>query len=537
MSTVEIIGRGKSHYGLEHHGLTNQKAIYWNSATEVLYEEAIKRGEGLLAHDGALVVRTGRHTGRSAKDKYIVRNEESESRVWWENNAAIPQSVFDALYLRVSAYLQNRDVFVQDCYAGADPRYRVPIRVVTETAWHALFARTLFLREYEATKLAQHIPEFTVIHVPSFLAIPEIDGTKSPTFVVLDFARKLVLIGGTHYAGEIKKSIFTLMNYVLPQRGVLSMHCSANYGKGKDDTAIFFGLSGTGKTTLSADSTRTLIGDDEHGWSDNGVFNIEGGCYAKMIRLSPIGEPEIFAATRHFGTVLENVVLDEHSRVLDLDDASITENTRGAYPVTQIANMTRDGLGGIPRHIVMLTCDAFGVLPPIARLTSEQAMYHYISGYTAKVAGTEMGVTEPVATFSACFGAPFLPLHPSVYAKMLGEKIAQHKVKIWLLNTGWTGGPYGIGERMSLSYTRAILHAALDGHLDQVEYTKNPVFGFEIPTTCPNVPENILNPRNTWEDKAAFDAQEKRLAAMFIRNFAKFESMVEANICAAGPRL
>jgi phosphoenolpyruvate carboxykinase (ATP) len=442
---------------------------------------------------------------------------------------------FDLVHRRLLAYLQGKDLFVQDCFAGADPAYRLPIRVITETAWHNLFARNMFIQP-NREQLATHVPQFTVINAPNFQADPEVDGTRSEVFVVIHFGRRLVLIGGTQYAGEIKKSIFTVLNFLLPQQNVLSMHCSANIGSNQE-SAVFFGLSGTGKTTLSADPTRKLIGDDEHGWSDRGVFNFEGGCYAKVIRLSAQSEPEIYETTRRFGTILENVALDSASGRLDLNDSSLTENTRAAYPISHISNATRDGLGGHPTHIIMLTADAFGVLPPIAKLTPAQAMYYFLSGYTAKVAGTEKGVTEPQATFSTCFGAPFMALSPTVYANLLGAKIARHKVDVWLVNTGWSGGPYGVGQRMKISYTRAMINAALNGELRDIPTTRDPNFGIAVPTSCPNVPAEVLNPRNTWADKAAYDTQARALASMFIDNFKAFAGEVSSEVNLAGPVL
>jgi phosphoenolpyruvate carboxykinase (ATP) len=531
---METQGLTQGHVGLEHHGIRNVNAVYWNLPAPRLYEEALRRREGRLAHLGPLVVRTGHHTGRSPNDKFIVREESSADKVWWgKANRPMEPSAFAALHRRLLAYWQGRDLFVQDCFAGADPDYRLPIRIITETAWHSLFARDMFVRA-TAEELARHTPQFTVIHAPSFHADPQVDGTASEVFVVIDFADKLVLIGGTQYAGEIKKSIFTVFNYLLPQRQVLSMHCSANIGAA-GDVAIFFGLSGTGKTTLSADPTRTLIGDDEHGWSDNGVFNIEGGCYAKVIRLSPQAEPEIYETTRRFGTILENVGFDSETGRLDLDDSSLTENTRAAYPISHIANATRDGIGGHPGNIIMLTCDAFGVLPPIARLTPVQAMYHFLSGYTAKVAGTERGVTEPSATFSTCFGAPFMALSPTVYADLLGEKIARHRVNVWLVNTGWSGGPYGVGERMKIAHTRALVDAALSGALENVPTVRDPNFGITVPTDCPGVPAEVLWPRNTWADPAAYDTQAHTLAGMFAENFRAYSDRVGIEVRGAGP--
>lgn len=521
--------------GLESHGIRNVNAMYWNLSTSLLYEEAIRRREGHIAHLGPLVVRTGNHTGRSPNDKFIVEEPSSASTVWWGKvNQPITPANFDTLYRRMLAYLQGKDLFVQDCYAGADPAYRLPIRVITEYAWHSLFAHNLFIHA-KPEELAAHRPEFTVIDVPNFHAEPDIDGTRSEVFIVLNFERRLVLIGGTQYGGEIKKSIFTALNYLLPQQHVLSMHCSANIGS-QGDVAIFFGLSGTGKTTLSADPSRTLIGDDEHGWSDRGVFNFEGGCYAKVIRLSREAEPEIYETTRRFGTLLENVSLDAASGRLDLDDDALTENTRAAYPIDYIPNAAPDGLGGHPTNIVMLTADVFGVLPPIARLTPEQAMYHFLSGYTAKVAGTERGVTEPQATFSTCFGAPFMVLPPTVYANLLGEKITKHYVNVWLVNTGWSGGPYGVGQRIKIGNTRAMIHAALNGTLSSIETRLDPIFGLAVPISCPDVPTEVLDPRTTWADSTAYDAQAHKLAEMFHKNFKNFEGQVSEQIRDAGPR-
>jgi phosphoenolpyruvate carboxykinase (ATP) len=533
---METQNAAHSRYGLEKHGIQNVSAVYWNLPAPHLYEEAIRRREARLAHLGPLVVRTGHHTGRSPNDKFVVREPSSADRIWWgKANRPMEPDAFATLYRRLLAYWQGRDLFVQDCFAGADPDYRLPLRVITETAWHSLFARDMFVRA-TAEELAGHVPQFTLIHAPSFHAVPEVDGTASEVFVVINFGQQLVLIGGTHYAGEIKKSIFTVLNYLLPQRQVLSMHCSANIGAA-GDVAIFFGLSGTGKTTLSADPTRTLIGDDEHGWSDKGVFNFEGGCYAKIIRLSPQAEPEIYETTRRFGTILENVGFDSETTRLDLDDDSLTENTRAAYPISHIANAKRDGLGGHPSNIIMLTCDAFGVLPPIARLTPAQAMYHFLSGYTAKVAGTERGVKEPTATFSTCFGAPFMALSPTVYADLLGEKIARHRVNVWLVNTGWSGGPYGVGRRMEIAHTRALVNAALSGALNDGPTAPDPTFGIAVPTACPDVPPVVLSPRNTWADTAAYDAQAHTLAGMFAENFRAYADHVGDEVRAAGPRV
>jgi phosphoenolpyruvate carboxykinase (ATP) len=532
---MEDQGRNPSRHGLEHHGIINANAVWWNLTTPALYEHAIQRREGLVAHCGPLVVRTGQYTGRSPNDKYIVKEPSSEANIWWDAAKPFDVERYDKLRARLTAYLQGRDLFVQDCYAGAHPDYRVPIRVVNTRAWHNLFARNMFLREHDREKLRDHVPEFTVIDAPLFNAVPEEDGTRSEVFVVLNFDRREVIIGGTDYAGEIKKSILTVMTYLLPPKNVLPMHCSANYGRDEEDLAIFFGLSGTGKTTLSADPNRTLIGDDEHGWGEKGVFNFEGGCYAKVIRLSKEGEPEIYETTRMFGTILENVVISPSDRELDLDSDVFTENTRASYPISHIPNVAPSGCGGHPRNILMLTADAFGVLPPVAKLTPEQAMYHFLSGYTAKVAGTERGVTEPQATFSACFGAPFMSRKPAVYAKMLGDLIARHGVTTWLVNTGWTGGPYGVGSRMKLSHTRAMVSAALDGSLEGVETREHPIFGVHVPRSCLGVPPEVLDPRSTWPDPEAYDAQARKLAGMFDENFERFAKDVSDEVRAAAP--
>jgi phosphoenolpyruvate carboxykinase (ATP) len=531
---MEIPEARRSKYGLDRQGLCGLGNVYWNLSTPMLYEEAIRRQECRLAEMGSMVVRTGQHTGRSPEDKFVVREPTSEDKIWWGKvNRPIDAEHFDRLRKRMFAYLKGKDLFVEDSYVGADPAYRMPVRILATRAWHILFARTMFIPPCPE-QLVEHVPGFTVIQAPGFQAIPETEGTRSGVFILLNFAEKLVLIGGTEYAGEIKKSIFTVMNYLLPQRGILSMHCSANIGA-DGDVAIFFGLSGTGKTTLSADASRTLVGDDEHGWSDDGIFNFEGGCYAKVIRLSATAEPEIYATTRQFGTILENVGFDRTTGKIDLDDESLTENTRAAYPISFIANASPDGLGGHPKSIFMLTADAFGVMPPIARLTREQAMYHFLSGYTAKVAGTERGVTEPEATFSTCFGAPFMALPPAVYAGLLGERIASHGASVWLVNTGWTGGPYGVGERMAIGHTRALIRAALAGQLDDVPTQRDPVFGVEVPLSCPGVPSEVLTPRATWENPEAYDDQAKRLAGMFAKNFAQFADQVPSAVRDAGP--
>ena len=513
--------------GLARHGI-HPGRVFWSLSVPALHEEVLRRGEGQLAQGGALVVRTGQHTGRSPNDKFIVREPSSATHIWWSANQPFELRRFDRLHERLLGHLRGKDLFVQDGFVGADPAYRRPLRVVTETAWHSLFARTMFLPAEEARGGAASQPELTVLHAPSFQAVPERDGTNSPAIILVHVGKQLVLIGGTSYAGEIKKSVFTVMNYVLPMSGVLSMHCAANSGAG-GEVAIFFGLSGTGKTSLSADARRTLIGDDEHGWSGRGIFNFENGCYAKLIRLSPEAEPEIYATTRRFGTVLENVAMAPSTGALDLDDDSLTENTRGAYPLSAIPNASPTRMGGHPKHIIMLTCDAFGVMPPIAKLTREQAMYHFVSGYTAKVAGTERGVTEPKATFSACFGAPFMALHPCVYAKLLGEKITRHRVACWLINTGWTGGPYGVGSRIPIASTRAMVEAALSGALDGAPTRTDPMFGFAAVTRCPGVPDGLLDPRSTWRDPKAYDAKARELAAKFRENFVPFADIMASD--------
>ncbi len=523
-------------HGLEALGIVRSGRVHWNLSPAALYEEAIRRGEGQLAADGPLVARTGTHTGRSPNDKFIVREASSEKHVHWGNvNKAIEEVKFDAVHKDMMAYVQDKELYVLDAWGGADPAYRLPIRVVTEFAWHNLFARNMFIPETDAAKLATHQPEFTVINLPNFKADPAKHGTRSETFILVHYGRKLVLIGGTQYAGETKKSIFSVLNYQLPFKNVLPMHCSANVGA-NGDTALFFGLSGTGKTTLSSDPQRGLIGDDEHGWSDRGVFNFEGGCYAKVIKLSREAEPQIYATTERFGTILENVVMDPANRTLDLDAATYTENTRASYPIRFIDNAIPSGQAGHPLTVIMLTADAYGVLPPIARLSPDAAMYHFLSGYTARVAGTERGVTEPKATFSTCFGAPFLPLNPNVYAKMLGEKIATHNAKVWLVNTGWTGGPYGVGSRMKIAHTRAMITAALTGQLNDVAFQKHPAFNIDVPTSCPGVPASVLDPRTTWPDAAKYDEQAGKLAAMFVENFKTFEADVTPAVKAAGPK-
>ncbi len=519
--------------GLVSHGIRNLNSAYWNLGAAELLEYAIRRKEGLLSSRGALSVNTGQFTGRSPKDKFIVRDQLTESTVsWGAVNQPMSSESFGRLYAKALAYLQGRDVFVQDCHGGADPAYSLPIRVITQQAWHALFARQLFIRPDPAS-LAGHTPEFTLIFVPGFQADPAEDGTNSETCIAADFTRRAVIIAGTSYAGEMKKSVFTILNYLLPERDVMPMHCSANQGD-RGDVALFFGLSGTGKTTLSTDPHRQLIGDDEHGWSDRGVFNFEGGCYAKCIRLSAANEPQIWNAIR-YGTVLENVVIDPQTREPDFDSAALTENTRAAYPLDFIDNAVIPSVGGQPTNVIFLTADAFGVLPPLSKLTPEQAMYHFLSGYTAKVAGTERGLgKDPEATFSACFASPFLPRHPSVYAAMLGERLRRHNVSCWLVNTGWVGGAYGVGQRMSLKYTRAMLNAAISGALQGVPFTPHPVFRVLVPASCPGVPPELLDPRGMWKDPAAYDRAAADLSGRFNRNFRKFED-VELEIAGAAP--
>jgi len=515
---------------LERIGFRNLGDIYWNPSTPVLYEEVVRRREGFLVHLGPIVVRTGHHVGRSPKDRFIVKEPSSEDKIWWgPTNLPFEESVFNGILLRLQAYLQNKDVFIQDCYAGADPRYRIPIRVLTETAWHNLFARNMFIQMRSKVELNNHEPRFTIINVPRFHAVPELDHTNSEAFILIHLGKKLVLIGGTSYAGEIKKSVFTMLNYFYPQESVLSMHCSANVGKdGK--TALFFGLSGTGKTTLSASPDRTLIGDDEHGWSDTGVFNFEGGCYAKVIRLRKEAEPEIYECTRKFGTILENVAFDQQTRRLDLDDDSLTENTRAAYPISHIPSASREGVAGHPNHIIMLTYDAFGVLPPVAKLSVEQAVYHFISGYTAKVAGTEAGIKEPQATFSACFGAPFMALPPYVYAELLMKKVKEHNVECYLLNTGYLGKPYGKGERIKIQYSRAMVRAILEGKLSQGPFREDPYFKLLVPEHIQDVPDEVLNLRLEGTEKQDYEERAKMLLSKFKENFRQFESQVPKEI-------
>ena len=527
-----------SSFGLDRQGIATTAALYWNMGTAPLVELAVKRGEGILAKDGPLVVETGKHTGRSANDKFIVRDAETESTVWWgKTNKGMTPAQFAALKTDFLAHLGSKDtLFVQDLFGGSQPEHRVNVRVITEFAWHSLFIRTLLVRP-DAAALAAFAPEFTIIDLPSFRADPAKHGCRSETVIAVNFTEKLILIGGTAYAGEMKKSVFGILNYKLPIDGVMPMHCSANIGPG-GDTAVFFGLSGTGKTTLSADASRTLIGDDEHGWSDTAVFNFEGGCYAKVIRLSAEAEPEIFATTKRFGTVLENVVIDAKTREIDLDDATLAENSRASYPIDFIPNASAANMGPVPKTVIMLTADAFGILPPIAKLTPDQAMYHFLSGYTARVAGTEIGVTEPDATFSTCFGAPFMPRHPSVYGNLLKERIAKGGVDCWLVNTGWTGGMAttpGI-KRMPIKATRALLNAALDGSLKDVPFRTDPNFGFQVPVAVPGVDPAILDPRAAWADPAAYDVLAKKLVGMFIDNFAEFADHVDEGVRQSAPK-
>ena len=521
---------------LAHQGITDLGNIYYNLIEAALVEEALKRGEGRLGKGGAFLCSTGKFTGRSPKDKFVVRTASVEKTIWWENNAAMAPEAFDLLHADMLAHMKGRDYFVQDLFAGADPLHRLDVRVVTELAWHGLFIRHL-LRRPSHDELDSFVPEWTIINCPTFKADPARHGCRTDTVITLNFDKKLILIANTAYAGENKKSVFTLLNYLLPEKGVMPMHCSANHAIGNpSDTAIFFGLSGTGKTTLSASPDRTLIGDDEHGWSDHGSFNFEGGCYAKTINLNPEAEPEIYATTHRFATVVENMVYDPETLELDFDDNSLTANTRCAYPLEYISNASATGLGGHPKNVIMLTCDAYGILPPIARLTSAQAMYHFLSGFTSKVAGTERGVTEPQPTFSTCFGAPFMPRRPEVYGRLLQAKIAKHSAICWLVNTGWTGGAYGTGKRMPIKATRALLSAALDGSLTSAEMRKDPNFGFDVPVAVPGVETTLLNPRQTWTDKAAYDTQASKLVSMFAENFSQYMPFIDEDVKAAAIR-
>jgi phosphoenolpyruvate carboxykinase (ATP) len=516
-------------FGLETHGFSNLKAVYWNLTPSALYEQSIQRGESTLSEDGALVVLTGKHTGRSANDKFVVRDANTEKEVWWDNNKSVTPEQAELLFQDMMKYAEGKELFARDCFGGADLTYRLPVRVITEYAWHNLFMNNLLIRPTKE-QLKDFKPEFTVIDLANFQADPAKHGTKTGTVICVDITRKRVLIGGTSYAGEMKKSVFTILNYLLPVKGVMPMHCSANVGP-EGASAIFFGLSGTGKTTLSADASRTLIGDDEHGWSDAGVFNFEGGCYAKVIKLSAEAEPEIYSTTKRFGTVLENVVCDPETRKLDLDDDKLTENTRSAYPIDFIENASETGRAPQPHNIILLTADAFGVLPPIAKLSPSQMLYHFLSGFTSKLAGTEKGVTEPEPTFSTCFGAPFMPRHPSVYGNLLRALKDKHNCDCWLVNTGWSGGPVsGGGKRMAIKLTRTLLNAALSGKLAKAEFRIDDNFGFRVPVAVDGVDANVLNPRNTWADKAAYDAMAKKLAGMFVKNFKKYESHVDERV-------
>ena len=519
------------------HAIGTDATIHWNLTAPLLVEAALARGEGRLAKDGPLVVETGPHTGRSVKDRFIVRDETTEATVWWgKSNQDMAPDAFARLKADFVAALGDRkELFVQDLYGGSQSGHRVTVRVINELAWHNLFIRNMLVRP-EERELAGFVPDYTIIDLPSFKADPARHGCRGETVIAVNFTDRLILIGGTRYGGEMKKSVFSLLNYLLPSTGVMPMHCSANIGP-KGDTAIFFGLSGTGKTTLSADASRTLIGDDEHGWSDTAVFNFEGGCYAKMIRLSPEAEPEIYATTKRFGTVLENVVMDADTRVLDLDDATLAENSRAVYPIDFIPNASADNLGPVPTNMIFLTADAYGVMPPIAKLTPDQAMYHFLSGYTARVAGTEIGVVEPDATFSTCFGAPFMPRHPSVYGNLLKERIATGGVDCWLVNTGWTGGKYGVGHRMPIKVTRALLNAALDGSLKAAEFRTDPNFGFQVPVAVPGIDGTILDPRATWTDKAAYDATAAKLVDQFVENFAQFADQVDEGVRQSAPKV
>lgn len=511
-------------------GLSN---FHWNWSPAKFYEAAIAKGEGKIAKGGPLVVKTGKHTGRSAQDKFVVRDEETENTVWWDENKSITPAQFANLREDFAAHMKGMELYAQDTFGGADLDHRVPVQIVTEFSWHGLFVHHL-LRMPKGEDKTNFKPEFTIINLPSFRADPARHGCETETIIAVNMKERLVLIAGTSYAGETKKSVFSILNYLLPAKRIMPMHCSVNVND-DDNAAIFFGLSGTGKTTLSANPDRTLVGDDEHGWSENGLFNFEGGCYAKMINLSEEAEPEIYATTRQWGTVLENVVMDEETRELDFDDASLAENSRGAYGLSAIPNSSKTGRCGHPSNIIMLTADAFGVLPPIARLSPSQAMYHFLSGYTAKVAGTEKGVTEPTATFSACFGAPFMPRHPVVYGELLRDLIAEHNVTCWLVNTGWTAGPYGTGHRMPIKATRTMLNAALDGSLNAAEFRTDKSFGFEVPTAVPGIDAGLFTPRSTWADGNAYDAQARKLIDMFINNFSKFESRVPEDVRDASP--
>jgi phosphoenolpyruvate carboxykinase (ATP) len=531
-------GAVQSDYGIENLGLQNLRKVYWNLPTEALYEEIIFRGEAQISQSGPIIVNTGKHTARAANDKFIVRESTTEQNIWWgQYNRPYTTEKFDELFSRIQGFLQGRDIFIQDCYGGADQNYRLPVRIITEFAWHSLFARNMFIKPKTTEEYRRHVPEFTVISIPSFKAFPQIDGTPANTFIVINFDQRLCIIGNTGYGGEIKKSVFTLLNYLLPLQGIMTMHCSANVGN-NGDAALFFGLSGTGKTTLSADPHRGLIGDDEHGWSEEGIFNFEDGCYAKVIGLSPTAEPDIYACTRRFGSILENVIYDPVTRQVDLDDDSLTENTRASYPLSYISNAIPEKICGHPNNIIFLTCDASGVMPPIAKLTPDQALYHFISGYTAKVGGTELGLgDEPEITFSACFGAPFMVHPPAFYADLLRRKILRHGVNCWLVNTGWVGGPYGVGKRISIRYTRDLLNSALKGELNNLEYYTDPVFGFQVPKQCPGIPDNVLYPSTAWPSEDVYMKKYQSLAARFIDNFRKFSEDCPPEVINSGPKI
>ncbi len=529
----------KAEYGLSNHGISNLRQSYWNLPTEALYEEIVFRNEAKITQQGPLVALSGKHTARAAQDKFIVREPNTEDHIWWgEYNRPLSAEKFDEIYSRMLGFLQGRDVFVQDCYVGADPTYRLPIRIITEYAWHSHFARNMFILPKNREEYRMHVPDFTVLAIPSFKAAPSIDGTRTSTVIAINFEQRLAIIAESAYAGEIKKSIFTVMNYLLPLEGVMTMHCSANQGVDPDDVALFFGLSGTGKTTLSADPTRGLIGDDEHGWSDDGVFNFESGCYAKVIQLSPTAEPQIYSAIHRFGSILENVPHDPVTRKIDLDDDQYTENTRASYPLEYIDNAIPEKRGGHPKNVIFLTCDAQGVMPPIARLTTNQALYHFISGYTSKIAGTEVGLgEEPEITFSACFGAPFMVHYPAFYADLLKRKVERYGVNCWLINTGWVGGPYGVGKRISIRHTRALLSAVLNGKLLAVDYYTDPLFGFQVPKSCPDVPDGVLYPADAWPNEEEYWKKYRQLAARYIDNFKKFTQDCPPEVAEAGPKL
>lgn len=528
----------KSDFGLRYHGLVHLDRVFWNLPESALYEEAVFRGEGKIVYGGPFLVKTGKWTARAPQDKYIVKESSTEDKInWGEYNRPMSQEKFNGIYTRLHAFLQGEELFVQDVYVGADPNYQIPVRIITDTAWQSFFARNMFITVNERAKLKAYVPEFTVLAIPSFKLDPRVDGTRTETAIVIDFSQRLVIIANTFYGGEIKKSVFTIMNYLMPLQEVLSMHCSANVGK-NGDVALFFGLSGTGKTTLSADPRRRLIGDDEHGWSDESVFNFEAGCYAKVIRLSAEQEPQIYACTRRFGTILENVVYDLASRKVDLDDEIITENTRASYPLEFIPNAVPEKMvNEHPKNVIFLTCDAQGVLPPIARLNINQAMYHFISGYTSKIAGTELGLgIEPEITFSACFGAPFMVHHPYRYAELLRKKMEKHDAKVWLINTGWVGGKFGVGKRISIHHTRNMLSAVLEGKLDNVKYRKDKIFGFDIPLNCPDVPDDVFEPSNAWGNKDEYWNKYDALASRYIENFKLYAGDVPEEIVSAGPK-